>query len=152
MHYKFCVSFRNNWDKYVTLCKKIAKCVTSYLVSSTLLEYIWKMINGSHRWTKRLFVQKNDCDDCFKEKNFITKSIYIILLSLHSLLSVTSWSHTSEEGKSLLECDSKEESLKFHFFYMFSDYVMFLFRNNNVTQAILSFSGLVTASSFHFSG
>ena len=41
--------------------------------------------------------------------------------------SVASLSHTSEEGKTLLEYDSKEESLKFHLFYKFSDYVMFLF-------------------------
>ena len=42
---------------------------------------------------------------------------------------VTSLCHTSEEGKNLLEYDSKEESLKFYSFCMFSDYVMFLFRN-----------------------
>ena len=42
-------------------------------------------------------------------------------------LSVTSLSHTSEEDKYLLEYDRKQESLKFHFFCMFSDYVMFLF-------------------------
>ena len=44
-------------------------------------------------------------------------------------LSVTSLSHTSEEGKNVLEYDKKEKSLKFHFFYMLSDYAMFLFRN-----------------------
>ena len=44
-------------------------------------------------------------------------------------LIVTSLSHTSEEGKNLLEYDSKEENLKFHFFYMFRNNVMFLFRN-----------------------
>ena len=68
-------------------------------------------------------------DDWFKEKKFISYKIYKIFLLLHSLLSVTSLSHNSEEGKILLECDSKEECLKFHFFYMFSNYVMFLFRN-----------------------
>ena len=56
MHYKLDVSARNNWDKYVKFCKKIAQSMTFYLVSSILLEYIWKMINGSHRWTKRLFI------------------------------------------------------------------------------------------------
>ena len=50
---------RNNWDKYVTFYKKIAKTVTIYLDSSILLEYIWKMINESHRWTQRLFIYKN---------------------------------------------------------------------------------------------
>ena len=56
MNYKFCVSGRNNWDTYVTLCKKIAKSMAKYLVSSVLLEYIWEMINGSHSWTKMLFI------------------------------------------------------------------------------------------------
>ena len=41
-------------------------------------------------------------------------------------LSVTFLSHTFEKGKN---DDSKEESLTLHFFYMFSDYVTFLFRN-----------------------
>ena len=68
------------------------------------------------------------CDDCFKEKKFITKYIRFFFYCT-VCLSVTSLSHTSEEGKNLLEYDSKEESLKFYFFYMFSDYVMFLFRN-----------------------
>ena len=52
MHQKFCVPVRNNWYKYVT-CKQIAKSMTFCVVSSVLLEYIieyiWKMINGSHR-------------------------------------------------------------------------------------------------------
>ena len=68
------------------------------------------------------------CDDCFKEKKFITKYIRFFFYCT-VCLSVTSLSHTSKEGKNLLEYDSKEESLKFYFFYMFSDYVMFLFRN-----------------------
>ena len=51
--------------------------------------------------------------------------------------------HTSEEGQNLLKYDSKEESVKFHFFYMFSDYVMFLFRNKR-------FFGLVAAASCDF--
>ena len=53
MHYKFCVSVRNNWDKYVTFCKKILKSMTFRFVSTVLLEYTWKMINGSHRWSQR---------------------------------------------------------------------------------------------------
>ena len=66
------------------------------------------------------------CDDCFKEKKFITKYIRFFFYCT-VCLSVRSLFHTSEEGKNLL--DNKEESLKFHFFYMFSDYVMFLFKN-----------------------
>ena len=81
MHYTFCVSVRNNWDKYVRFYKnKIAKSVTLYLVPSVLLEYIWKMINGSHRWTKRLY--RKIYNDCFKEKKLITKYIrFFISLS-----------------------------------------------------------------------
>ena len=71
---------------------------------------------------------RKNCDDCFKEKKFITKYTRFFFYCT-VCLSVTSLSHTSEEGKNLVEYDSKEESLKFHFFYMFSDYVMFLFRN-----------------------
>ena len=59
------------------------------------------------------------CDDCFKEKKFITKYIGFFF-HCTVCLSVTSSSHTYEEGKKLLGCDGKEESLKFHFFYMFS--------------------------------
>ena len=51
-------------------------------------------------------------DDFFKEKKFITKYIRFFFYCT-VFLSVTSLSHTS----------------KFHFFYMFSDYAMFLFRN-----------------------
>ena len=54
-------------------------------------------------------------DDFFKEKKFITKYIRFFFYCT-VCLSVTSLSHTSEEGKKLLEFDSKEESLKFHFF------------------------------------
>ena len=68
------------------------------------------------------------CDDYLKVKKFIKKyikiSFYCTVCS-----SVTSLTHTSEEAKDLLEYDSKDKSLKFHFFYMFCDYVMFLFRN-----------------------
>ena len=62
-----------------------------------------------------------------KKKKFIKK--YIRFFYCTVCLSVMSLSHTSEGGKSLLEYDSKEESLRFHFFCKFSDYVMFLFRN-----------------------
>ena len=66
------------------------------------------------------------CNDCCKEKKFITK--YMRFFFYWTVcLSVTSLSHTSEDGKNLLEYDNKEESLKFHFFHMFSVYVMFLF-------------------------
>ena len=68
------------------------------------------------------------CDNCFKEKKFITKYIRFFFYCT-VCLSVTSLSHTSEEGKKLLEYGSKEESLKFHFFFVFSDYIMFLSRN-----------------------
>ena len=71
---------------------------------------------------------RKNCDDYFKEKKFIKKYIRLFFYCT-VYLSVTSLSHTFKEGKNLLEYDSKEESLKFHFFYMFSDYVMFLFRN-----------------------
>ena len=63
-----------------------------------------------------------------KKKKFITKYLRLFFYCT-VCLSARSLSHTSEEGKNLLECDSKEESLKFHFFYMFSDYVTYLFRN-----------------------
>ena len=60
MHYKSCMSVRNNWDKYGTFCKKKnAESVIFYLVLSVLLEYIWKVINGSDRWTKRLSICEN---------------------------------------------------------------------------------------------
>ena len=49
-------------------------------------------------------------DDFFKEKKFITKYIRFFFYCT-VCLSVTSLSHTSEEGKKLLEFDSKEESL-----------------------------------------
>ena len=68
------------------------------------------------------------CNVCFKEKKFITKYVRFFFYCT-VCLSVMSLSHTSEEGNNLLELDNKEESLKFHFFYIFSDYVMFLFRN-----------------------
>ena len=74
------------------------------------------------------YSNRKNCDDCFKEKKFITKYIrFSFYCSLFK--SVTSLSHTSDEGKNLLEYDSKEQSLKFHFFYMLSVYVIFLFRN-----------------------
>ena len=61
---------------------------------------------------------RNICYDCFREKKFITK--YIIFFFYCTVcLSVTSLTHTFEEGKKLLEYDSKEESLKFHFFYIY---------------------------------
>ena len=51
MHYKFCVSVWNNWDEYVCNIEKLKSM--SFFV---LLVYIWKMINESHRYTKRLFI------------------------------------------------------------------------------------------------
>ena len=54
-----------------------------------------------------------------KKKKFITKYIRFFFYST-VFLSVTSLSHISDEWKNLLEYDSKEENLKFHFFYMFS--------------------------------
>ena len=65
-------------------------------------------------------------DDWFKEKKFITKYVRFFCIVC---LSVIPLSHISEGGKKLLEYDSKQQSLKFHFFYIFSDYVMFLFTN-----------------------
>ena len=44
-------------------------------------------------------------------------------------LSVTSLSHASKEERNLLEYDSQEESKEFHLFYIFGDYITFLFRN-----------------------
>ena len=69
-------------------------------------------------------------DDCLKKKKFITKYVRFFFYC-KVYVSVISFSHTSEEGKNLLDSKeiSKEESLKFHFLYMFSDYVMFLFGN-----------------------
>ena len=72
-------------------------------------------------------------DDCLKKKKkkLITKYVRFFFYC-KVYVSVISFSHTSEEGKDLLDSKeiSKEESLKFHFLCMFSDYVMFLFRNN----------------------
>ena len=74
----------------------------------------------------KCYSYRKNCDDCFKEKKFTTK--YVRFFFYCTVCgSVASLSHTSEEGKTLLEYDSKEESLKFHLFYKFSDYVMFLF-------------------------
>ena len=67
-------------------------------------------------------------DDCIKEKKFIVKHIRFFLYCT-VCLSVTCLFYTSEEGNNLLEYDNKEESLKFHFFNMFSNFVMFFFRN-----------------------
>ena len=80
-----------------------------YLISSVLLEYISKMINGIQRWTKGLYSYRKICDDCFKEKQFITKYIRF-LFHCTVCLSVMSSSHTSEEGENLLEYDSKKKS------------------------------------------
>ena len=52
MHYQLCVSVMNNWDRHVTFCKKDAKSMTFYLVSSTLLEYIWEIAHIWRRWGK----------------------------------------------------------------------------------------------------
>ena len=89
------------------------------------------------------------CNDCFKEKKFIAKYIRSLFYCT-VCLSVTSLSHTSEKGKNLLEYDSKEESLKFHFFYMFSAYVMFLFRNKRCYSDGFQLLCFVTATSFDF--
>ena len=53
--------------------------------------------------------------DFIKEKKFITKYIRFFFYCT-VCVSVASLSHTSEEGKKLLEFDGKEESLKFYFF------------------------------------
>ena len=45
--------------------------------------------------------------------------IYNILLLLHSLFKRYVLPYTFEEAKKLLEYDSKGESLKFHFFYIY---------------------------------
>ena len=58
---------------------------------------------------------RNICDGCFKEKKCNTKYIGFFFYCT-VCLSVTSFSHTSEEGKNLLEYDSKEESQTLHFF------------------------------------
>ena len=65
-------------------------------------------------------------DDGFKEKKVYYK-IYKIFLLLQFIWVLNL--HISKEGKNLLEYHSKEESPKLHFFYMFSDYVMFLFKS-----------------------
>ena len=89
------------------------------------------------------------CNGCFKEKTFITK--YIRFLFYCSVcLSVASLSHTSEKGKNLLEYDSKEESLKFHFFICLMLMLCFYSETKDVIQTIFSFFGLVTATSFDF--
>ena len=59
------------------------------------------------------------CDDCFIEKKFITKYIKFFLYCT-VCLSVMSLPHTFEEGKNLLEYDTKEESMKFRFCSMLS--------------------------------
>ena len=55
------------------------------------------------------------CDDCLIEKEFITKYIRFFFYCT-VCLSVTSLPQTFEEGKNLLEYDTKEESMMFHFF------------------------------------
>ena len=119
-----------------------------YLISSVLLEYISKMINGIQRWTKGLYSYRKICDDCFKEKQFITKYIRF-LFHCRVCLSVMSSSHTSEEGENLLEYDSKKKVWSLISF-MFSDYVMFLFRIERCYSKIFQLFGLVTATSFDF--
>ena len=93
---------------------------------------------------------RNICADCFKEKTFITKYLRFFFYCT-ICLSVTSLYHTSEERKHLLEYDSKEESLKFHFFtclvIVSCSYSQI---KKVVIQAIFKFFGLVTATSFVF--
>ena len=69
---------------------------------------------------------------------------------MHSLFECYVFSHTSEVGINLLEYDNKEEHLKFYLFCMFSDYVMSCSysETKDVIQAIISFFGLVAATSF----
>ena len=126
MHYTFCVSVRNNWDKYVTFCKK--NCKKSDILSCFF--HFTRIYLKSDKWKSQMnsrTIHRKIYDDCFKEKKFITKCIRFFFYCT-VCLSVTYLSHTSEEGKNLLEFVSKEGSLKFHFFYIFSDYVIFLFR------------------------
>ena len=78
------------------------------------------------------------CNDCFKEKKFIAKYIRFFFYCT-VCLTVKPFSHTSEEGKKLLEYDSEEKNLKFHFFYIFSDYVIFLFRNKRCYSSNFQF-------------
>ena len=72
-------------------------------------------------------------DDCIKEKKFIAKDIRFFLYCT-VCLSVTCLFYTSEEGNNLPECDNKEESLKFHFFNMFSNFVVLIQKYNIFKQ------------------
>ena len=101
--------------------------MTFYLVSSVSLEYIGKMINGSHILTKRPFIYKN-LWWLFQRKKVYYKICKILLL-LHGFFKCYIFILYFWQRKNLLDYDSKEENLKFYFFYMFSDYVMSLFKN-----------------------
>ena len=63
-------------------------------------------------------------------------------------LSATSLSHSSEKGKKLLEYDSKEES--FISFICLKIISCSYSEIKDVIQALLSFFGLATATSFNF--
>ena len=122
--------------------------MTFYLASLTLLEYIWKMIYGSHRWYERLFIKKT-CDDCFKGKKFIIKYKRFFFYCT-VCLSVMSLSISYFWEKKLLEYDNKEESLSFISFICSVIMSCSYSKIKGVIQAIFSFFGLVTATSFDF--
>ena len=82
-----------------------------------------------------------------KEKKFITKYIRLFFYCT-VYLSVTSLSHTSDEGKNLLEYDSKKKSLiSFICLVIMSCSYSEL---KDVIQGFFSIFGLVTATSFDF--
>ena len=125
---------RNNWDKYVTFYKKNCENCDNLSCFLRFTRIYLKNDNWKSQMnSKTIHIQK------FVMITWQKKSFYCTVC-----LSVTSLTHTSEEAKDLLEYDSKDESLKFHFSNMFCDYVMFLFRNKRCIQAIFNLFGLVT--------
>ena len=82
-------------------------------------------------------------------KKNLLQNIYKILLLLHSLYKCYVFISYFQGRKKFTGIIVKKKVRSFIAF-MFNDYVMFLFRNKDVAQAIFSFFGLVTATSFDF--
>ena len=122
--------------------------MTFYIVLSILLEYIWKMINRSHRWTKRLVIMEKICNDCFKEKKFIAKYIRFFFYCT-VCLTVKPFSHTSEE-KNYWNMIVKKKIWSFISFIYLVIMSYSYSEIKDVIQAIFSFFALATATPFNF--
>ena len=89
------------------------------------------------------------CDDCCKEKRFITKYMRFFFYCT-VCLSVTSLSHTSEKGKIYWNMIIKKKVWSFISFICLAIMSCSYSEIKNVIQAIISCFGLVTAASFDF--